>query len=128
MDIYTTIETVYENGYKNGYKDGMGNVTTDSTVSINDKHFFKKAKINKIKNIIDTRCGAELGQVHATSKGGKVTKTVDTSLIAKDIFKMIEEDYIPRGFYELKKRVQDEQINDLKAELKHYKEKRGKYE
>ena len=36
MDIYTTIETVYENGYKKGYEDGVGNVTSDSTVSIND--------------------------------------------------------------------------------------------
>ena len=38
-----------------------------------------------IKQIIDERCEAELGQVHASSKNGKVTKTVDTSLIAKDI-------------------------------------------
>jgi hypothetical protein len=127
MDIHTATEIAYKNGYEKGYKDGIGNIITDSTVSVNDRHFFKKVKINKIKNIIDTRCEAELGQVHATSKGGKVTKTVDTSLIAKDIFKMIEEDYVLRGFYELKKKVQDEQINDLKAELKRYKEKRGKY-
>ena len=42
--------------------------------------------IEEIKAIIDDRCEAELGQVHASSKGGKVTKTVDTSLIAKDIY------------------------------------------
>lgn len=42
--------------------------------------------IKDIKSIIDDRCETELGQVHASSKGGKVTKTVDTSLIAKDIY------------------------------------------
>lgn len=42
--------------------------------------------IKDIKAIIDDRCEAELGQVHASSKGGKATKTVDTSLIAKDIY------------------------------------------
>ena len=46
----------------------------------------KKKMIEEIKAIIDDRCEAELGQVHASSKGGKVTKTVDTSLIAKDIY------------------------------------------
>lgn len=42
--------------------------------------------IKDIMAIIDDRCEAELGQVHAESKGGKVTKTVSTSLIAKDIY------------------------------------------
>lgn len=42
--------------------------------------------IEDIRAIIDDRCEAELGQVHAESKGGKVTKTVSTSLIAKDIY------------------------------------------
>ena len=46
----------------------------------------KDEMIKDIRAIIDDRCEAELGQVHASSKGGKVTKTVDTSLIAKDIY------------------------------------------
>ena len=45
----------------------------------------KDEMIKDIRAIIDDRCEAELGQVHAESKGGKVTKTVSTSLIAKDI-------------------------------------------
>ena len=45
----------------------------------------KYEMIKDIRAIIDDRCEAELGQVHASSKGGKVTKTVDTSLIAEDI-------------------------------------------
>ena len=54
--------------------------------------------IKDIKSIIDDRCETELGQVHASSKGGKVTKTVYTSLIAKDIYnagyRKVEEDEI----------------------------------
>lgn len=46
----------------------------------------KDEMIKDIMAIIDDRCEAELGQVHASSKGGKVTKTVSTSLIAKDIY------------------------------------------
>ena len=46
----------------------------------------KDEMIKDIRAIIDDRCEAELGQVHAESKGGKVTKTVSTSLIAKDIY------------------------------------------
>lgn len=46
----------------------------------------KDEMIEEIRAIIDDRCEAELGQVHAESKGGKVTKTVSTSLIAKDIY------------------------------------------
>lgn len=46
----------------------------------------KKEIVKDIRAIIDNRCEAELGQVHAESKGGKVTKTVSTSLIAKDIY------------------------------------------
>ena len=38
----------------------------------------------EIKRIIDDRCEAKLGQVHTNN--GNVTKTVDTSLIAKDIY------------------------------------------
>ena len=54
----------------------------------------KEKQIEEIKRIIDDRCEAELGQVHASSKGGKVTKTVDTKLIAKDIYKYLTEDII----------------------------------
>ena len=46
----------------------------------------KDEMIKDIKAIIDDRCEAELGQVHASSKGGKVRKTVSTRLIAKDIY------------------------------------------
>ena len=45
----------------------------------------EQEQIKEIEEIINKRCEAELGQVHANSKDGKVTKTVDTSLIAKDI-------------------------------------------
>ena len=44
-----------------------------------------KEQIEEVTKIINKKCEAELGQVHANSKDGKVTKTVDTSLIAKDI-------------------------------------------
>lgn len=44
-----------------------------------------KEQIEEVTKIINSRCEAELGQVHSNSKDGKVTKTVDTSLIAKDI-------------------------------------------
>lgn len=47
--------------------------------------------IEEITKIINIRCEAELGQVHTNSKDGKVTKTVDTSLIAKDIYKYLTE-------------------------------------
>lgn len=50
--------------------------------------------ILEIKRIIDDRCEAELGQVHANSKDGKVTKTVDTSLIARDIYKYLTENAV----------------------------------
>ncbi len=53
----------------------------------------EKQTINEIKRIIDDRCEAELGQVHANSKDGKVTKTVDTILIAKDIYKYLYEKF-----------------------------------
>lgn len=46
----------------------------------------KEKQIEEIKQIIDYRCEAELGQVHASSMNGKVTKTVGTNLIAKDIY------------------------------------------
>ena len=42
-------------------------------------------EIKEITNIINKRCEAELGQIHTTSQDGKVTKTVDTSLIARDV-------------------------------------------
>lgn len=45
----------------------------------------KQEQIEEVTRIINKRCEAELGQVHANSKDGKVTKTVDTGLIAKDI-------------------------------------------
>ena len=45
----------------------------------------KQEQIEEVAKIINRRCEAELGQVHANSKNGKVTKTVGTSLIAKDI-------------------------------------------
>ena len=70
----------------------------------------KEVLIKGIKKVIDTRCEAELGQVYANSKDGKVTKIVDTSLIAKDIY-----DYlilIPR----IKKR--EELENELQEKLK----------
>lgn len=41
-------------------------------------------EIEEIKKIIDERCETELGQVHTTY--GKITKTVGTRLIAKDIY------------------------------------------
>jgi hypothetical protein len=44
----------------------------------------KQKQIEEIKRIIDDRCEAKLGQVHTNN--GNVTKTVDTSLIAKDIY------------------------------------------
>lgn len=44
-----------------------------------------REQIEEITKIINKRCEAGLGQIHANSKDGKVTKTVDTSLIAKDI-------------------------------------------
>ena len=44
-----------------------------------------KEQLEEVTKIINKRCEAELGQVHANNKDGKVTKTVDTSLIAKDI-------------------------------------------
>ena len=39
----------------------------------------------ELVEIINKRCEADLGQLHTNSRDGKVTKTVDTSLIAKDI-------------------------------------------
>lgn len=46
----------------------------------------KEKEIKELARIITERCEAELGQVHASSMGGKVTKTVGISLIAKDIY------------------------------------------
>ena len=54
----------------------------------------KVKQIEEIKQIIDDRCEAELGQVHASSMGGKVTKTVDTKLIAKDIYEYLTKDSV----------------------------------
>lgn len=54
----------------------------------------KEKQIEEIKRIIDNRCEAELGQVHASSNGGKVTKTVDTKLIAKDIYEYLTKDSV----------------------------------
>jgi hypothetical protein len=54
----------------------------------------QKAMIEKIKLIIDERCEAELGQVHASSMGGKVTKTVSTKLIAEDIYEYLIKDSV----------------------------------
>ena len=54
----------------------------------------QKAIIEKIKLIIDERCEAELGQVHASSMGGKITKTVSTKLIAKDIYEYLTKDSV----------------------------------
>ena len=54
----------------------------------------KEKQIEEIKQIIDNICEAELGQVHASSKDGKVTKTVDTSLIAKNIYEHLTESII----------------------------------
>ena len=54
----------------------------------------KEKQIEDIKRIIDNRCEAELGQVHASSKDGKVTKTVDTKLIAKDIYEYLNKDSV----------------------------------
>lgn len=51
----------------------------------NERLAAEKEQTKEITTIINRRCGADLGQVHANSKDGKVTKTVDTSLIAKDI-------------------------------------------
>lgn len=42
-------------------------------------------QVKEISEIINKRCEAPLGQVHTTSADGKVTKTVDTTLVAKDI-------------------------------------------
>ena len=42
-------------------------------------------QVKEIAEIINKRCEAPLGQVHTTSADGKVIKTVDTTLIAKDI-------------------------------------------
>lgn len=65
----------------------------------------KDEMIKDLRAIIDARCEAELGQVHAESKGGKVTKTVSTSLIAKDIcnanYRKIAEDEIVVKKYQL---------------------------
>lgn len=63
----------------------------------------KKEIIKDIQAIIDNRCEAELSQVHAESKGGKVTKTVSTSLIAKDIYnasyrKVIDDEIIIKEY------------------------------
>lgn len=46
----------------------------------------KEKEIEEIAGIITERCEAELGQVHASSMNGKVVKTVDVRLIAKDIY------------------------------------------
>lgn len=46
----------------------------------------EEKQIEEIKQIINERCEAELEQVNASSSGGKVIKTVDTILIAEDIY------------------------------------------
>ena len=50
--------------------------------------------VKEIARVIDNRCEADLGQVHANSKGGKVTKTVGTTLIAKDILEYLSRSYV----------------------------------
>lgn len=64
--------------------------------------------INDVADIINDRCEAELGQVHASSRGGKVIKTVDTKLIAKDIVKYFTEDnvVISREDYKYLKQIE----------------------
>lgn len=42
-------------------------------------------QVKEISEIINKRCEASLGQVPTMSANGKVTKTIDTTLIAKDI-------------------------------------------
>ena len=77
----------------------------------------KDEMIKDIRAIIDDRCEAELGQVHAESKGGKVTKTVSTSLLAKDIYnanyRKIAEDEIVIKKSELGKVVVSHESADL---------------
>ena len=77
----------------------------------------KDEMIKDIRAIIDDRCEAELGQVHAESKGGKVTKTVSTSLIAKDIYnsnyRKVGEDEIVIKKSELGKVVVSHESADL---------------
>ncbi len=75
----------------------------------------KEKQIEEIKQIINERCEAELEQVHASSKGGKVTKTVDTSLIAKDIYKYLTENSVVLSREELQKI-----INQTKETEKNY--------
>lgn len=64
----------------------------------------------RIITILSIRCEAELGQVHANSKDGKLTKTVDTSLIAKDIanagyhktiWHKVADDDLPKEYHEV---------------------------
>ena len=57
--------------------------------TINESLSFYDECVNNLTDIINDRCEAELGQVHANSKGGKVTKTVSTRLIAKDVYKYL---------------------------------------
>lgn len=64
------------------------------------------SQIEEIKQIINERCEAELEQVHASSMGGKVIKTVDTKLIAKDIYEYLTKDSVVLSM---------EEYNDLKA-------------
>ena len=67
----------------------------------------------EITKIINDRCEAELGQVSASSMGGKVIKTVDTSLIAKDICEYLTENYMvfTKEIYQEIKRLETEAIS-----------------
>ncbi len=77
---------------------------------ININNIPEETLIKGIKQVIDKRCEAELGQVYANSENGKVTKIVDTSLIAKDIYNYLV--LIPR----VKEREDLE--NELQEKLK----------
>lgn len=86
----------------------------------------KDEMIKDIRAIIDDRCEAELGQVHAESKGGKVTKTVSTSLIAKDIYnancRIIADDeiVIKKSEYEALKKDKNDYKQRLESSDKRY--------
>lgn len=68
----------------------------------------KETQIKEIKQIIDERCEAELGQVHATSMSGKVIKTVSTKLLAKDIYEYLIKDSMVLTKEELIERYRQE--------------------
>ena len=76
------------------------------------KENIKNQLINNITDVINDRCEAELGQVHAVSRGGKVMKTTDTKLIAKDVVNtLLDDNYVM---------ITKEEYDNLKFAEKHY--------